>query len=121
MNSFVLAIISGMLLACGQFFMKKVAVSAPSTTALFTLAHALLTSPYLYLFLSFNVAATVTYLVGLRTVSMTNMFAIVFVSMGATVLLLDILVNRVTLSVLNLLGIGLGILSVLLIATRHGN
>lgn len=119
MSSFLLAVTSGMLLACGQFFMKKVAVSMPSTTAVLKLAYALLTSPYLYLFASFNLAATLTYITGLRTASMTNMFAIVFVSMGATVLIIDVVVNRVTLSLLNLLGIVFGILSVLLIATRH--
>jgi hypothetical protein len=116
--SLILPLISGMLLAAGQFFMKKVAVLLPGGSDLWSLVFAGLKSPYLYVFLGLNIAATITYIASLRFLSMTNTFAIVFVSMGATVLALDVIVNAVRLSTTNLLGVGLAMLAVLLIAAR---
>lgn len=113
----MMPIVSGILLACGQFFMKRLAVALPNAT-LVPLAIAVITSPFLYAFVTLNCVATVAYVSSLRYMSMTNTFAIVFVAMGATVLSLDVFVNRTTLSGLNLFGVGLGMGAVLLISAR---
>jgi hypothetical protein len=118
MISMLLPIASGILLALGQFFMKRVAVSLPGTAAIGPLFLALVRSPDLYVFVFFNICATVSYIASLRFMTMTNTFAVVFVTMGATVLCLDLVVNRVTLSALNLAGFILGTVAVLLIASR---
>jgi hypothetical protein len=114
----VLPIATGVLLAFGQFFMKRLAGTLPTPTAVWPLVHALILSPNLYLFLALNVLATVTYVASLRHMTMTNTFAVVFVTMGMTVLSLDLFVNRVSLSTTNLIGVGLGVTAVVLIAAR---
>ena len=118
MISIIFPIASGVLLALGQFFMKRVAVSLPGTGAIGSLALALVKSPDLYIFVLLNAIATLSYIASLRFMTMTNTFAVVFVTMGATVLCLDLVVNRVTLSALNLVGVILGAVAVLLIASR---
>jgi hypothetical protein len=54
----------------------------------------------------------------LRLLTLTNTFAIVFMTMGGTVLALDVVVNRTQLTLPNLAGVMLGILAILLIAMR---
>jgi hypothetical protein len=114
----ILPFATGILLAFGQFFMKRLAAALPTPTAIWPLVHALLLSPNLYLFLALNVLATITYVATLRHMSMTNSFALVFVTMGMTVLLLDLFVNRVGFSPTNLIGVALGVTAVVLIAAR---
>jgi len=118
MISILLPIVSGILLALGQFFMKRVAVSLPVPASVGPLVLALVRSPDLYAFVLLNVLATVSYIASLRFLTMPSTFALVFVAMGATVLCLDLVVNRVTLSALNLVGVTLGAIAVLLIASR---
>jgi hypothetical protein len=114
----VLPVVCGVLLAFGQFFMKQVAISLPAMVASWSVIRALVLSPFLYLFLLFNVAATVTYIGSLRFMTMSNTFAVVFVTMGATVLCLDLLVNKITLLPINLAGVALAVVAVILIGLR---
>ena len=93
-------------------------MSLPAPLVILPAIRILLLNPFLYIFLFVNLAASVTYLGSLRYLTMTNAFAVVFVTMGATVLCLDVLVNKISLSPLNFLGVGLGVLAVLLIAVR---
>jgi hypothetical protein len=106
------------LLALGQFFMKKLALSLPSRPELLQLAYAVLTSPYVYICAATNLVASVTFVASLRLLTLTNTFAIVFMTMGGTVLALDVVVNRTQLTLPNLAGVMLGILAILLIAMR---
>lgn len=108
---------SGVLLATGQLFMKRLAISLPAD-GIIAVAFAALTSPHLYSFVFLNVGATVTYIWSLRSLSMTMTFAFVYVAMGATVLCLDIFVNKTSLSLTNLAGVGLAVAGILMVAAR---
>ena len=112
-----LPIISGILLALGTFYMKKLATSLPSRVD-WHLVIAVLVSPFLYAFLFFNLAASITYIASMRALTLTHTFAVVFITAGATVLALDLFVNRVSLSAMNYIGFALGVVAVLLITNR---
>ena len=109
---------SGFLLAIGHFFMKRLAVLLAADRSLVEIILTVVSARDTYLFLSANVVASVIYIAGLRHMTLTVGFAVSFLTMVTTVLALDILVNRASLSLINIAGVGSAVVAVLLIVQR---
>jgi len=115
---FAMPLIAGVMLATGQFFMKRLAISIPTGAGILDLIVMIFTTRDTYVFLIVNLAASLVYVASLRYLSVGTVLALSFVMMMSTALLLDVFVNHTTVSTRNIFGFAFAVFAVLLIADR---
>lgn len=107
--NFAFAVIAGLLLACGQFAMKKLSNSIALDLASIRTA---LLSPYTYMFLTANFSSSVFYILSLRGESLLFVLGVVYVTMAMAVGLIDVVVVGSTISMTRMFGFALAIAAV---------
>ncbi len=117
-TSLGLGCLTGILLSLGQFFMRRTAITIIWDGGLAPLFLSLARNPNLYIFIGVNLCATATYLVLLRSTPTILAAAVAFLSMSASIALIELLVVGTALSVSKIAGLCLAVVAVLLLTTR---
>ena len=107
--NFAFAVIAGLLLACGQYFMKSLSGSISLDLASFRVA---LLSPFTYFFLIANFSSSICYVLALRGASLIFVFSVVYVTMALAAGAIDIFVVGNSLTINRLVGFALALAAV---------
>jgi hypothetical protein len=116
-SSLALGCLTGILLSLGQYFMRRTAISVQWDAGAVPLFFSLVRNPNVYVFVAVNLCATAAYITMLRTTPMILAAALAFLSMSATITLIEILVLGTSLSVGKIAGLCLTVVAVLLLKT----
>jgi drug/metabolite transporter (DMT)-like permease len=114
----LLPVISGLLMGMSHIALKRLVASLPFSMEFSSIVKAVLVSHQAYLFILLNLIATGLYIVGLRTISLTQAYLAFISTMSITILILDALINRTALSTTGWIGAALGLGAVVLISAR---
>lgn len=110
--NFLYAIAAGTLLACGQYFMKRLSGSVALDLASLKTA---VQSPFTYCFLAANFASSVLYVLALRGESLLFVFSLVYVTMALTAGAIDYFIIGNILTPQRMLGFALALVSMALL------
>lgn len=114
----VFGVLTGALLAGGQYFMKLLSTSIPVGSGIHRLVYHVFLSPFTYTFVTVNVVASICYVVTLRGATMTQAFGMVYASMSIAVLVIDVAINKEVLSLQAIVGFVLALSGILLLGTQ---
>jgi len=109
MSGIVWGVVTGLLLAGGQYFMSLAARSIDFNGTLGTAIASAIRNPNLYLFLLFNLFATVSYLLCLRQKQLIDGFTITTFTVSAAVFVVSLLLIKTQLNAMQTFGFVLAI------------
>jgi hypothetical protein len=111
----VWGIVAGLFLAGGHYFMSRAARTIEFDADLRAIVLDVLQNRYVYLFLVFNLCATVAYLLCLRQKQLIDGFTVTTVAMSAAVLAIAITILRIQPTALQLVGFVMAVAGVVLV------
>ncbi len=116
-SSLLYGCLTGVLLSLGQYFMRRTSVSMDWGAGPLPLFLSLVRNPNLYIFVAVNLCATAAYLLLLRNTPLIVAAAVAFLSMSASISVIEFFVVGTVLSVAKIAGLCLALVSVLLLRT----